>query len=76
MWPRVRRCEDVALPLMRDERWEQDTLFLVFEEDFRFTNDDVEPCFVKGCNLQEVVGEAPSGQHVSQVPLDADNKES
>ena len=28
--------QDVALPLMMDPRFEEDTLFLVFEEDFRF----------------------------------------
>ena len=28
--------EDVGLPLMQDSRFERDTLFLVFEEDFRF----------------------------------------
>ena len=33
--------EDVGLPLMQDSRFERDTLFLVFEEDFRFEPDDV-----------------------------------
>ena len=28
--------EDVGLPLMTDTRFERDTLFLIFEEDFRF----------------------------------------
>ena len=27
------QLEDLALPLMIDDRWEQDTLFLVFKED-------------------------------------------
>ena len=31
--------EDVGLPLMQDRRFERDTLFLVFEEDFRFEKD-------------------------------------
>ena len=36
--------QDVALPWMTDPRWEADTLFLVFEEDFRFEpGHDVEP---------------------------------
>ena len=30
--------QDYALPLMIDNRWDKDTLFLVFEEDFRFTD--------------------------------------
>ena len=32
--------EDVGLPLMQDRRFERDTLFLVFEEDFRFEPED------------------------------------
>ena len=36
--------QDVALPWMTDPRWEPDTLFLVFEEDFRFgPGHDMEP---------------------------------
>ena len=31
--------EDVAVHFMTDERWEKDTLFIVFEEDFRFEPD-------------------------------------
>ena len=38
--------QESGLPWMTDKRWEDDTLFLLFEEDFRFTNvaarDDVE----------------------------------
>ena len=54
--------QDVGLPLMRDERWEPDTLFMVFEEDYRFAEfDDPEPVMIKGSALQEVVGEMPPG---------------
>jgi len=36
--------KDVALPWMTDARWEPGTLFLIFEEDFRFEpGHDVEP---------------------------------
>ena len=52
--------EDVALPLMRDPRWEPDTLFLVFEEDFRFEEheDDIgERTFAKANDLQEWGGQ-------------------
>ncbi len=31
-------AQDVGIPLMHDPCWEADTLFLVFEEDFRYTN--------------------------------------
>ena len=60
---------------MRDERWERDTLFLVFEEDFRFTeHEDPEPVMVKAGRLQEVVGEMPEDEaDQPRVPLDASN---
>ena len=50
------QLEDLALPLMIDDRWEQDTLFLVFEEDFRFRPDEephvpTEP--IQAANLAE-----------------------
>ena len=51
--------EDVGLPLMTDSRFERDTGFLVFEEDFRF-----EPEESSGkANLEPVAGqkdEAPA----------------
>lgn len=60
---------------MRDERWEPDTLFLVFEEDYRFAeNDDPEPVVVKARGLQEVVGEMHEDAEETRVPLGADNK--
>ena len=67
--------QDIALPLLRDERWERDTLFLVFEEDFRFTeHEDPEPVTVKAGSLQEVVGEMPEDEaDQARVPLDASN---
>ena len=54
-------CKDVAVPLMRLPCWEKDTLFLVFEEDFRFEpeGEDSEPVFTKAATLQEVVGQPP-----------------
>ena len=70
--------QDVALPLMCDKRWEEDTLFLVFEEDFRFTNDDdSEPVFIKARQLQEVVGEEAPEEDLSgrkKVPIGFSNK--
>ena len=36
------RRQDNALPLMADPRWERDTLFVVAEQDFRFTEADVQ----------------------------------
>ena len=60
---------------MRDERWEADTLFLVFEEDYRFTEEEDEPVLVKPSGLQEVVGEVqPASGDQPTVPLDGDNK--
>ena len=59
--------KDVAVPFMRNICWEDDTLFLIFEEDFRFEpeNEDVEPSFVPASQFQEVPGqfvfEAESG---------------
>ena len=45
--------EDVGLPLMLDSRFERDTLFLIFEEDFRF-----EPEETSGStNLEPVAGQ-------------------
>ena len=31
--------QDIALPLVQDPRFEEDTLFMVFEEDFRFAQE-------------------------------------
>ena len=38
--------------------WEEDALFLVFEEDFRFEPEaaDAEPAFIRGSCLQEIAG--------------------
>jgi hypothetical protein len=50
--------QDNALPLMVNNMWEKDTLFLLFEEDFRFDPHDMEPQVAhteKG--LVEVVGD-------------------
>ena len=59
---------------MRDPRWERDTLFMVFEEDFRFTADDLEPVVMKTTGLQEVVGDASAqGDDAPHVPLDGSN---
>ena len=35
--------QDVGLPMMIDPRFEEDTLFMVFEEDFRFEDDELLP---------------------------------
>ena len=63
--------QDIALPLTRDERWETDTLFMVFEEDYRFAEfDDPEPVMIKGSTLQEVVGEMPpAATYGPEIPL-------
>ena len=65
----------MALPLMADTRWEPDTIFLIFEEDFRFArNDDPEPQLVKARGLQEVVGEEnPVDPDVVRTPIGAHN---
>ena len=69
--------QDVALPLMRDPRWEPDTLFLVFEEDFRFEEHEEgvgEPTFMKAKGLQEVVGEVDELEtERPRVPLNFTN---
>ena len=70
--------KDVALPLISDKRWEPDTLFLIFEEDFRFTESDTSaPVLVKKTKLQEVVGspdeEDPNA--VATTPVDASSTE-
>ena len=57
--------QDFALPLMRDPRFEEDTLFLVFEEDMRFEDDadDVEsPCAVRQ-GLESVSGKGKDRKH-------------
>ena len=43
--------------------WEDDTLFMIFEEDFRFEpeNEDSEPQFVTQQSFQEVVGQSAAG---------------
>ena len=67
--------QDICLPLINDERWEPDTLFLVFEEDFRFAaDDDPETQLMKAGRLQEVVGEIEVDD-TERVLLDANNKE-
>lgn len=61
---------------MRDPRWESDTLFLIFEEDFRFTeHDEGETVFVKPKEFQEVVNEREyeEQQERTRVPLDFKN---
>ena len=66
--------QDVGIPLMRDPRWEPDTLFMVFEEDFRFTLHDAEPNVMKASGLQEMFNEQPAANDSGQrVPLDATN---
>ena len=50
--------QDHALPLMVNNMWERDTLFLLFEEDFRITPTDIEPPVShKPAALIEVVGD-------------------
>ena len=60
--------EDVGLPLMLDSRFERDTLFLIFEEDFRF-----EPEESSGsANLEPVAGQnsgAPGVGNWYEFPL-------
>ena len=55
-------CQDVAVPFMTNLCWEDDTMFMVFEEDFRFEpeNEDDEPQMVPAAAFQEVVG-VPGG---------------
>ena len=36
----MKLCQDLALPFIASGRFETDTLFLVFENDFRFRPDD------------------------------------
>ena len=57
--------QDFALPLMEDPRFEEDTLFMVFEEDMRFEDDadDVEtPCAVRQ-GLESVKGKGKDRKH-------------
>ena len=66
--------KDVAIPLMQDPRWERDTLFMVFEEDFRFTPHDAEPSVMKASGLQEVLNEDPAATAGGErVPLASGN---
>ena len=60
---------------MQDERWEPDTLFLVFEEDFRFSpHDEPEPVVIKASGLQEVVGEPNDATSPTEkTPIGASN---
>ena len=59
---------------MREPRWERDTLFLVFEEDYRFTEDNLRPAVMKASGLQEVVGDTPTDtEDEPRVPLDWSN---
>ena len=46
------------MPFMLGPQWEEDTLFCIFEEDFRFEPEslDEEPRCIRGSALQEVVG--------------------
>ena len=44
--------EDVGLPFMTDPRWEGDTLFMVFEEDWRLFRAGGEPEFKKKEDLE------------------------
>ena len=59
--------QDVAVHFMTDSRWEPDTLFLVFEEDFRFTDDS--------CARPFVPSAIDRAQKLQRVELDFSNKE-
>ena len=56
--------QESGLPWVTDKRWEDDTLFLIFEEDFRFTNvrarDDVESGLVHSKPLVARAGKGGS----------------
>lgn len=60
--------QDIACPLMLDPRWEPDTLFLVFEEDFRFRPEEA-PGRRPLAELEGVpqLGEATGASDVSSV---------
>ena len=49
--------------------WEEDTLFMIFEEDFRFEpeGEDVEPVFVSASTFQEVVDRRVAGAAATPV---------
>ena len=53
--------QDVAVPFMQNLCWEEDTLFMIFEEDFRFEpeEEDMESTVVSTSEFQEVVGQYP-----------------
>ena len=55
--------QDVAVPFMLNVCWEEDTLFMIFEEDFRFEpeQEDVEPIFVPASEFQEVLNNPGAG---------------
>ena len=60
MLPALLFLQDVALPFIRDDRFEKDTLFLVFENDFRFHPDDHMPPRLLTLDDLREVGAAPS----------------
>jgi len=49
--------------------WEEDTLFMIFEEDFRFEpeSDDVEPVFVTASTFQEIMATPVAGASPTPV---------
>ena len=55
--------QDVAVPFMLNMFWEEDTLFMIFGDYFRFEpeQEDVEPVFVAAASLQEVVDKPVAG---------------
>ena len=61
--------QDVAVPFMLNVCWEEDTLFMIFEEDFRFEpeGEDVEPVFVSASTFQEVVDRRAAGAAATRV---------
>ena len=56
---RVCVCQDVALPFIASDRFESDTLFLVFENDFRFRENDYPEPEVRSAESMRATGDAP-----------------
>jgi len=64
--------KDVGLPLMMDEYWDDDTVFFVFEDDFRFEDEPPVPM----SQLDACAAEAASSASTSLwAPRDVQGKE-
>ena len=69
--------QDVAIPFMLSPSWEKDTLFLIFEEDFRFERETPEavPDMIPVSQLRDASDDGGNENRNAQDPFRSDPKD-